>query len=153
LKRNELNREGSQDGIQDGSPDRPYYNSIPRRGGRFFWQQFYEFLNLGNQTVGIAMFDEVDEGTAIFKLANSEALTPRNVPNLADFPGGVTDYFVHLNQGDDPFPNRASAINNGAQTYPTDWYLQLAKEAFKKIRILRDNTQPFTISPIRPINP
>jgi len=43
--------------------------TIPRRGGEFFWEQFYALAKLKVDCAYVAMFDEVDEGTAIFKLA------------------------------------------------------------------------------------
>lgn len=43
-------------------------NFIPRNGGNFMWSQFYNFLKTGIRMFYIAMFDEVDEGTAIFKI-------------------------------------------------------------------------------------
>ncbi len=41
--------------------------SIPRQGGRFYWQQIATAINAGASMLYIAMFDEVNEGTAIFK--------------------------------------------------------------------------------------
>jgi hypothetical protein len=49
----------------------PGTTKIPRRGGEFFWRQFVIFRELGIRTVFVGMFDEVDEGTAIFKVANT----------------------------------------------------------------------------------
>jgi len=48
----------------------PGASLIPRRGGRFLWEQFYALSELGADSVCVAMFDEVDEGTAIFKVTN-----------------------------------------------------------------------------------
>ena len=45
--------------------------SIPRQGGRFYWQQIYTALNSGAKMLYIAMFDEVNEGTAIFKCTDN----------------------------------------------------------------------------------
>lgn len=45
--------------------------SIPRQGGRFYWQQIYTALNSGATMLYIAMFDEVNEGTAIFKCTDN----------------------------------------------------------------------------------
>lgn len=45
--------------------------SIPRQGGRFYWQQIYTALNSGATMLYIAMFDEVNEGTAIFKCSDN----------------------------------------------------------------------------------
>jgi hypothetical protein len=43
---------------------------IARRKGEFYWRQFTIFRELGIRTVFVGMFDEVDEGTAIYKIAN-----------------------------------------------------------------------------------
>ena len=45
--------------------------SIPRQGGRFYWQQISTALMCGAQMLYIAMFDEVNEGTAIFKCSDN----------------------------------------------------------------------------------
>lgn len=42
-------------------------NMIPRLGGDFLWSQVYGASHAGCQMLYVAMFDEVDEGTAIFK--------------------------------------------------------------------------------------
>ena len=42
-------------------------NRIPREGGRFFWQQVSGAVKAGVRCLYLAMFDEMDEGTAIFK--------------------------------------------------------------------------------------
>jgi hypothetical protein len=47
--------------------DRPL-DQIPRLQGHFFWRQVYENLQLDARMFYVAMFDEVDEGTAIFKV-------------------------------------------------------------------------------------
>jgi hypothetical protein len=47
--------------------DRPL-DQIPRLQGYFFWRQVYENLQLGAKMFYVAMFDEVDEGTAIYKV-------------------------------------------------------------------------------------
>jgi hypothetical protein len=41
-----------------------------RRKGEFFWRQFAIFRELGIRTVFVGMFDEVNEGTAIYKVAD-----------------------------------------------------------------------------------
>lgn len=42
-------------------------NQIPRLGGAFFWQQVYRSVSYGAKSLYLAMFDEIDEGTAFFK--------------------------------------------------------------------------------------
>jgi glycoprotein endo-alpha-1,2-mannosidase len=43
---------------------------IPRNHGNFFWKQLAGATGEGAQMIYIAMFDEIDEGTAIFKTAH-----------------------------------------------------------------------------------
>jgi len=43
------------------------FNVIPRRGGAFLWEQCVAAKKHGASMLYVAMFDEVDEGTAIFK--------------------------------------------------------------------------------------
>jgi hypothetical protein len=45
--------------------------SIPRLNGRFLWSQVIANKKAGADMLYIAMFDEVDEGTAIFKCTNN----------------------------------------------------------------------------------
>jgi hypothetical protein len=46
------------------------FNRIPRLRGRFMWSQFLGARQAGVSMAYVAMFDEVDEGTAIFKCVN-----------------------------------------------------------------------------------
>jgi hypothetical protein len=48
----------------------PGTSTIARQKGEFYWRQFAVFRQLGVRTVFVGMFDEVDEGTAIYKVAN-----------------------------------------------------------------------------------
>jgi hypothetical protein len=57
------------------------FDAIPRRRGDFFWSQFVAARRAGATMVYVAMFDEVDEGTAIFKCTN-------------DVPGGEGTRFL-----------------------------------------------------------
>lgn len=49
-------------------PNDPF-NAIPRNKGSFFWKQLSGAIESGADMVYVAMFDEIDEGTAIFKCA------------------------------------------------------------------------------------
>ncbi len=48
----------------------PGTTTISRRKGNFMWQQFLVAESIGAEAVYVAMFDEIDEATAIFKVAN-----------------------------------------------------------------------------------
>ncbi len=65
---------------------------IPRRKGKFLWEQFHELSKLGADCVCVAMFDEVDEGTAIFKVTN----TPPTQGRFVNFEGMPSDWYLRL---------------------------------------------------------
>jgi hypothetical protein len=46
-------------------------NMNPRNGGRFYWAQIAKSIELGCEMLYYAMFDEIDEGTAIFKIEDN----------------------------------------------------------------------------------
>lgn len=77
-------------------------NGVPRLGGQFMWRQAYNARSLGAPMVQIAMFDEVNEGTAIFKVAPTRAEAPDQ------------GWWLTLDA-------------DGYQL-PSDWYLRLAYE-------------------------
>ena len=79
--------------------------TIPRDKGRFFKMQLDYAVKAGARMIYVAMFDEIDEGTAIFKLA-------RRVPVAT--PGST---FTPLEDGVKP-----------------ELYMQLAGEASKKLK-------------------
>jgi hypothetical protein len=47
------------------------YGAIPRVAGKFYWDLIYNAINAGSEMLYVAMYDEVDEGTAIIKIADS----------------------------------------------------------------------------------
>jgi len=53
-------------------------NQIPRNGGGFFLHQAENFLQLKPSWIYLAMFDEVNEGTALFKVVSQKSETPTN---------------------------------------------------------------------------
>ena len=68
-------------------PNNQVYN---REGGDFYWLQIHKHLNKGANMLYVAMFDEIDEGTAIYKcLRQSEV--PSNV--------SAKDYYVVYENG------------------------------------------------------
>jgi hypothetical protein len=70
----------------------PGTSLIPRRDGKFLWEQFHALSELQVDTVCVAMFDEVDEGTAIFKVTS---LPP--VPgHFVTYEGLPSDWYLRL---------------------------------------------------------
>ena len=55
------------------------FNQIPRLGGAFYQHQLHSLINSGHSMIYVAMFDEVDEGTAIFKVAETKNDVPLEV--------------------------------------------------------------------------
>jgi hypothetical protein len=70
----------------------PGSSLIPRRGGNFLWEQFHALSKLGVDSVCVAMFDEVDEGTAIFKVTN----TPPAQGHWVTYDGMPSDWYLRL---------------------------------------------------------
>jgi hypothetical protein len=77
-------------------------NQIPRNGGEFLWRQAYNARAAGATVLKLAMFDEVNEGTAMFKIA----------PHRSDAP----DQGFWL------------TLNADGYDLPSDFYLRLAGE-------------------------
>ena len=73
-------------------PDSPL-GKIPRRGGRFLWRQFVEMKKAGATMVYGAMFDEVDEGTALFKCTNDP---PVGESKFLTYEGLPSDHYLWL---------------------------------------------------------
>jgi uncharacterized protein (TIGR03437 family) len=96
-------------------------NQIPRNRGEFLWRQAYNAKAAGARTLKIAMFDEVDESTAMFKLASRRADAP--------------DQGFWLTLDADGF------------TLPSDWYLRLAGEV---TRVFRGQTPLSAALPAQP---
>jgi hypothetical protein len=74
-------------------------NEIPRRGGAFYWRQVWNAVGAGATMLKTAMFDEVDEGTAMFKLAPTAADLPTGaslVPLDADGYALPSDFYLRL---------------------------------------------------------
>jgi hypothetical protein len=66
--------------------------TIPRLGGEFLWRQFARAAELEMEMVYVAMFDEVDEGTAIFKVTNS----PPKQAHFDTYDGLPSDWYLRL---------------------------------------------------------
>ena len=69
------------------------WDAIPRLGGRFLWSQALAAKQAGSQMLYIAMFDELDEGTAIFKTTNQPPVGGSRFLSEPDLP---SDHFLWL---------------------------------------------------------
>ena len=69
-------------------------NSIPRLGGKFYWQQISTAIVSGADMLYIAMFDEVNEGTAIFKVSDNPPVS--DVAKFVDNDGLPSDHYLWL---------------------------------------------------------
>lgn len=83
-------------------------NGIPRLGGKFYWRQAFNVVNAGATNIFTAMFDEVDEGTAILKCSPT--------------------------QQDVPSEGRFLSLDADGELVPSDWYLRLAGQAGRMLR-------------------
>ena len=96
-------------------------NWKPRNGGYFLWEQVYEVCKMGSRFMYVAMFDEVDEGTAMYKMVET------------------TD---GLPLGADQVP-----LNEDGYDLPSDWYLQVGTEIQKMLEGSINLTPDLPISP------
>lgn len=98
------------------------FDQTPRRGGSFLWRQIYKAINdAGATMIYQAMFDEVDEGTAIFKCTSTPPVAelPTSVFSNPFLPTGNAQFAPY--QPDDAF-------------LPSDHYLWLLGEGAKMLR-------------------
>jgi hypothetical protein len=84
------------------------FNQIPRNGGNFYWRQVFNAVRSGCAMIYGAMFDEVNEGTAMFKMAPTRAQLP------------AQGSFVPLDVD--------------GYALPSDWYLRVAEQVAKMLR-------------------
>lgn len=84
-------------------------NQIPRNCGQFLWKQISNSLNAHVNMLYMAMFDEVDEGTAIFPVESLQDKIPKDASMLT--------------------------LNRDGCNVPKDWYLRIANEASNSLHL------------------
>ena len=67
-------------------------DDLPRLGGEFYWRQFSTAADLGMEMAYVAMFDEVNEGTAVLKVSN----TPPTPGRFVTYDGLPSDWYLRL---------------------------------------------------------
>lgn len=70
----------------------PGTTNIARRDGMFLWEQFLTLARMNVRSVYVAMFDEADEGTAIFKVTSS----PPKQAHFVGYEGRPSDWYLRL---------------------------------------------------------
>ena len=74
-------------------PTPPAGPVVPRRTGNYLWEQFVAASKTGGiNSVFVAMFDEINEGTQIMKIENNP---PTQAPFLT-YDGATSDYYLRL---------------------------------------------------------
>jgi hypothetical protein len=91
-----------------GNPAAAIPNRIPRRCGNFLWQQGQTRMAAGARSLFIAMFDEVDEATAVMPV----------ITQTEDLPPG----------------SRLIALDHDGCDLPSDWYLQVSGKLAEYLR-------------------
>jgi len=73
------------------------YNYIPRNGGDFLWKQVAGAKFAGAHSLYVAMFDELDEGTAIFKCLRENELPMNGKNKFVGLENNLdSDYYLWL---------------------------------------------------------
>lgn len=67
-------------------------DQIPRQQGKFYWEQISTAVASGAKMFYVAMFDEMDEGTAIFKCASQ----PPTGAQFVSYGNVPSDYYLWL---------------------------------------------------------
>jgi hypothetical protein len=74
-------------------------NQIPRNGGAFYWRQVYNAMAAGATMLKTAMFDEMNEGTAMLKMQTMPSGVPMQAPFVtldADGQNLRSDHYLSL---------------------------------------------------------
>jgi len=99
-------------------------NKDPRDGGNFLWNEVNDVVSKNVKSVYIAMFDEVDEGTAMFKIAENADMNPRE--------------------------GQWVTMDMDGYSLPSDWYLRLASLTTQVVRGYEDNKSSLDNLPAPP---
>ena len=70
------------------------FDHMPRMKGEFLWSQFVAAKQAGASMIYVAMFDEVDEGTAIFKCTNDAPIG--ELSKFLTYEGLPSDFYLRL---------------------------------------------------------
>lgn len=99
------------------SGGRNQLNQIPREKGKFYWDLISAAIGSGAKMLYVAMFDEIDEGTAIFKCAN-ELPVVDSPGKLLGYEGVPNDHYLWLT-------GKAGQVLRGKIPLSGDLYTQI----------------------------
>lgn len=90
-------------------------DDIPRLKGDFLWRQFYNAISSNVETIYVAMFDEMDEGTCIFKCTGSP---PVGESPFLGYEGLPSDYYLWLTGKATQMLKNEITVSELIPTYP-----------------------------------
>lgn len=123
-------------------PMPPELPIVPRRNGNYLWEQFAAASKLGGiNSVFVAMFDEVNEGTQIMKVTNTP---PTQAPFIQN-EGATSDWYLRLTGLGGSMLKSHKPITDIIPISPFDsnkWYKikNLATGLFLKNQLSKTNT-------------
>lgn len=119
----------------------PMHSVYERYSGDFYWQQIYTFINKGAKMLYVAMFDEIDEGTAIYKCLRKDEVPSNEAATefyIVSQNGKLTRSDVPVEVSGSDWCRKASELNitfNGIENdLESDYYLKLTGHAGKILK-------------------
>jgi hypothetical protein len=98
-------------------------NAVPRQKGRFYWGMISRAIAAKSKMLYVAMFDEIDEGTAIFKCANELPVNTGEAKFLS-YEGSPGDHYLWLT-------GQAGRLLRGEIPPDARMYLQIERKTTK----------------------
>jgi len=91
-------------------------NQTPRLKGDFLWRQFYNAIDENVETMYVAMFDEMDEGTCIFKVDHNPPSSSQS--QFTNYEGLPSDYYLWLTGKARAALRNEISLSQNQPTYP-----------------------------------
>ena len=101
----------------------PVSDAIPREKGRFYWNMISKAVEAKSKMLYVAMFDEMDEGTAIFKCTNKLPVNTGDA-KFVSYEGLPSDHYLWLT-------GQAGRLLRGEIAPDPKMYLQIDRKSLK----------------------